>query len=371
MDSVIETIRACREKGTPVVGCFPLYPPLELLHAMGLRPVVLWELKGIVKSTPLSDRHLQPFACSVARHLVEIVLSDYGAILDGLLMYNACDTLRNLPEIIERGLGAQGRELPIIKLHIPAIPAERTEASEYLARRMDALVAECEAAFGVHFSSERFLESQRRYGEMRALLRRLEALVGEGRLSYRAFSRINRFGYLVGVEEQVKRLRTAVDDCAAVSTNASATIPIVVSGILPPPPAMIDRIERCGLRVVANDVATQRRSYGYQPPEDGDPGGYYADFYRRHHPCTTLLPTADRRVDTILSLVEESGARGLVFIGEKFCEYESLEFPHIEGLLRERGVSSLRLEMAIDDYENCAAFATRIEAFAELLKGGR
>ena len=52
---IIKKLRAIKQKGKHVIGCFPLYPPLELFHAMGFVPVVLWGLKGIVRPTTESD----------------------------------------------------------------------------------------------------------------------------------------------------------------------------------------------------------------------------------------------------------------------------------------------------------------------------
>ena len=99
------------------LGCFPLYPPLELFHSMEITPVILWGLKNSVDRIDLSDRHLQNYACSIARHLTEYILRDDGLKLDGLFMYNACDTLRNLPEVLESGLFQSNREL----LHHPRL----------------------------------------------------------------------------------------------------------------------------------------------------------------------------------------------------------------------------------------------------------
>ncbi|TAL34779.1 MAG: hypothetical protein EPN93_11645 [Spirochaetes bacterium] len=45
-------------RGRRAIGCFPLYPPLELLHSMGLLPVVLWDFQDGARSVDASDRHL-------------------------------------------------------------------------------------------------------------------------------------------------------------------------------------------------------------------------------------------------------------------------------------------------------------------------
>ena len=85
------------------------------------------------------------------------------------------------------------------------------------------------------------------------------------------------------------------------------------------------------------------RSFSYSPEANEDPVEYYADFYSRRFPCTTLLNTADMRIDSLLNLIKERDAVGFMFIGEKFCEYEYLEFPFLEGALRDAGIITLSL----------------------------
>ena len=68
-----------------------------------------------------------------------------------------------------------------------------------------------------------------------------------------------------------------------------------------------------------------------------------------------------------MNLVDRSGARGVIFSGEKFCEYEYFEFPFLEKCLREKGIPTLFLEFGVDDDRNVSAYTTRVEAFAEIL----
>jgi benzoyl-CoA reductase/2-hydroxyglutaryl-CoA dehydratase subunit BcrC/BadD/HgdB len=65
--------------------------------------------------------------------------------------------------------------------------------------------------------------------------------------------------------------------------------------------------------------------------------------------------------------VQETGVGGVIFFGEKFCEYEYFEFPYLEGMLKELGVRSLLLEMSAEGLQNLDGYRTRIEAFAETL----
>ena len=80
-----------------------------------------------------------------------------------------------------------------------------------------------------------------------------------------------------------------------------------------------------------------------------------------------MLGTADQRACTLESLVEEWDAQGVIFLGEKYCEYEYFEFPHLQKRLGAKGVKTLLLEFAVDADRSLGAYKTRIEAFAEML----
>ncbi len=370
MEILHDSISGMKKDGRPVIGCFPLYPPLELFHSMGLTPLVLWGLGDLIRSTPLSDRHLQNYTCSVGRRLAEFVLSENGALLDGLFMYNACDTLRNLPEILECGVTALDRSgPPILKMHIPSGSISMDAIGErFLSREIGELVHEAGGLFGVSFSGERFKESVALYREMRSLAMRLQSAVARGLLGFRDYRDAAINACVMSVEEQIALFSSLLGnrECAGGEDARPRECGIALSGILPPPPGVVETIESAALRVVANDCAMMHRSWAFTPSCDDDPAEYYAALYRGHFPCTTLLPSADRRIEAVIDLVRKSGARGLIIIGEKFCEYEYFEMPVLEERLAQEGIHTLRLELSIDDAD-AGSVKTRIEAFSELL----
>jgi len=187
VNSTINKIKIIKDSGKKVIGCFPLYPPLELFHSMDIVPVVLWGLDGALAGVRESDRHLQNYVCSVARHLTEFVLTDGGKLLDGLFMYNACDTLRNLPEILECGLGEKDINVPLFNIHIPAMYTGQTDSSQYLRDEMTGFVSKLEQEYGVAYSEKRFRESADLYREMRSLSLELDTLVSSGRIGFGDF----------------------------------------------------------------------------------------------------------------------------------------------------------------------------------------
>ncbi len=372
MKNIATTVNELREKGKSVIGCFPLYPPLELLHSMSITPVVLWELKDGINHTTDSDGHLQTYTCSVARCLMQTILDDEAPLFDGLLMYNACDTLRNLPEIIDAGLADKGRRLPIFKLHIPAVPTEQTDGSQYLRKRFEMLINELEDQFKVRFSGEAFKNSTTLYHEMRRFYQEAEVLVAKGGLSFAEFTKIVTNGDHLPLEAHLESLKALIKGRFqnTILDKADSSAPkVMLSGIICPPSSLIDAIEKSGLRVVCNDLASMGRSYMYNPEPSDDPLAYYVDFYENHTPCTTLLPSADDRIQYLLNMAQNSAVDGVIFIGEKFCEHEYFEFPYLIKQFKEKGIQTLQLECSLDDRDNIGALRTRIDAFAEVVHG--
>ena len=357
----------------PIVACFPLYPPLELLDSLGFHPIIPWNLKPHIHNTDQSDRHVQNYVCSVARHLVEYLLTDGMEYIDGIVAYNACDTLRNIPEIIQSGLDERNTSIPIFTYHIPMTGAvgrsQPDYVREYIHNEINRLTRKLEAAFSVSFSAPRFLESVETYNAVRGLYRTLSGLLSEGQIDFPRFVTLLSDVLFMPISEQFSTLSAAVDGLKDAPRKEDGASRIIVSGILPPPPAVIEAMERSGLRVVGEDLAIFRRSFSYLPTPVKEPGDYYAGFYKNHYPCTTLHYLADQRIDAILTLCRDLQADGFVFLGEKFCEYEYFEFPHLEKKLKELGIKPLALEFSIDDSEHIGAVSTRIEAYSELLDG--
>lgn len=373
MESARKALGRLKSGGRKIVGCFPLYPPLELFHSMGLVPVVLWGLSDGMRTTPDADRRIQNYACSVARRLAQFVMADGRDLLDSLFFYNACDTLRNLPEILGEGVAESGAApLPMFRMHVPMTPSPQADASAYLRNEVQSLIAGLEKHCGEEFSEERFTQSVQFYSTMRNLCRLLETAVGELRMSFADFCGTLSSANFLPVEEQIALLESVLAALQSGPATGNIAGRVIVSGILPPPPAVCRLMDQAGLIVAGNDIASFYRSYAVCPEEWEDAADYYVRFYSGHYPCTTLLNLAENRMEAVTALALQKQADGFVFAGEKFCEYEYFEFPDLESLLRKNGLATLAIEISMDDEDNVEAYRTRMQAFAEVLseRGG-
>lgn len=366
MKDILTSLSGMKAGGRRLIGCFPLYPPLELLHSFGLTPVILWGMRDAVRDYGTSDRHIQNYACQVARALTGFVIDKGPGLFDALFMYNACDTLRNLPEILTAGIKGTGAQLPILRLHVPALPPERTGAREYLKDRVKNLIADLERLTGRSFSEDAFAASLALYGKQRSLCREIDALCAGGKMPFAVAAPLLERAHFLDVKDHITLLEDTISRHEEGSGNGSG-VRVMVSGIQSPPVDLLKVMDTAGLTVAANDIATMARSYGTGPVVQ-NPLDYYCDFYFDHHPCTTILPSGDRRIELIRQRLRETRVRGLIVFGEKFCEYEYFEIPYLQETLKAEGVSTLFLELGADDLANLMPVKTRIEAFTEILK---
>jgi benzoyl-CoA reductase/2-hydroxyglutaryl-CoA dehydratase subunit BcrC/BadD/HgdB len=241
----------------------------------------------------------------------------------------------------------------------------------YFENEIRSLIGSIREIFGASLSAEAFKASLALYNRMRQLALEAEQRVAKGFLGFLDFTRVMQDGWLMPVEDHVVALESLLDTCGhqpEMARNNCGSPGVVVSGILPPSEMIISAIESSGLAVVGNDIAAMRRSYADIHDTPTDPMGYYKRFYSDHYPCPTLLYRGDSRFEALMSLIDQSNARGVIFLGEKFCEYEYFEFPYIEKRLKENGILTLMIETAIDDASHTSAHIARIEAFSEMIQ---
>lgn len=361
----LENLYDYRPQGKRIIACSPLYPPLELFHSMDMLPIVLWGIDNTIPNVDESSRHVQNYVCSVGRHLVEFVIQHYD-LIDAIFSYNACDTLRNIPEILKYSLKEKSKTIPWFHCHIPMVLSRQSTAESYLKKEIHCLIQSIEKTFHVSFDPDKFKHSVKLYQQQRMLIKQLEGLTAQGKISFKDFTSVAVSAFYSSVEEHISHLKKMIDQS---NSNKARSINyerrLVLSGILPPYKELIDAIESNGMLIAANDIAMLTRSYNNVVNADLSIGDYYVHFYKNHFPCSTLLYTLDGRLNAIFQLMEQSNSKGFITIGEKFCEYEYFDYPYLNKHLKAREYNTLFLEIAICDNPEMGSFTTRLESFIE------
>ena len=120
-----------------------------------------------------------------------------------------------------------------------------------------------------------------------------------------------------------------------------------------------------GAAIVADDLVCCGRRL-YPPGRSEDPFQRMAESILWAPPDSTRGSAIRPRIEHLLRLATESGARGVVFYGVKFCEPELFSQPDLRRGLQEAGIPSVVLEADISDRLSQQAM-TRIEAFLEMI----
>ena len=97
-----------------LVGCFPVYTPVEIFHAAGMLPVGLAG-GGNRMEIAHADARFQSFVCSIVKSTLEQGMTAALADFDALVFHSICDPARNLASVYQRNFP----EKQIEYIHFP------------------------------------------------------------------------------------------------------------------------------------------------------------------------------------------------------------------------------------------------------------
>ncbi|MGZ8495685.1 MAG: 2-hydroxyacyl-CoA dehydratase, partial [Candidatus Binatia bacterium] len=70
-----------------IVGCYPVYTPVELIHAAGMLPVGVIGAGNRLEIAH-ADSRFQSFICSIVKSTLELGLTDKLKFLDGIVFHS-------------------------------------------------------------------------------------------------------------------------------------------------------------------------------------------------------------------------------------------------------------------------------------------
>jgi benzoyl-CoA reductase/2-hydroxyglutaryl-CoA dehydratase subunit BcrC/BadD/HgdB len=141
-------------------------------------------------------------------------------------------------------------------------------------------------------------------------------------------------------------------------------VPVLLSGVLPEPMAVLDVIGGAGGMVVGDDlICTGRRLYaaGASPL----PLRRMAESLLSAPPDSTRGSPVAARVAHLRSLASRSGARLAAFLVVKFCEPEQFYLPALRRALEQDGLACVTIELDVSEAMS-GQLATRLEALLEM-----
>ncbi len=348
--------------GRTIMGVFPAHYPKEILWAMNILPVEIWDPPV---ETAIAGAHLQPYTCAVVKSGLALVLEKKCRAVDGFLFPHTCDSIQNLGSVVNDYLTEVP---PCFFFYHPKAPY-RESSRRYYRKQLYRFVDELKPHFGP--LDPRNLEHAVQQGrEIGNLLQQIYALRTASMLkaTTQTFYDVVRQGEYLHPDDYIPLLKTFIS--RATGESRASGPPVLLSGILPAPRGMLSLLDRLSVKVVNDDyLCCQRRVTAYDP-NNQNPFDTLTASYFAMPPCSTKgAPIADR-LNFILSMAQTGKAEGIIFNPLKFCEPEHFDIPQLVRGVKNAGLAALTVESDLDPGAS-GQLVTRVEAFIEMLRGTR
>lgn len=348
-----ETLQRAHERELAVVAALPYHYPRALLRAHRAHAMEVWAPTVVPPDS--GARHFQAYTCGVVVRGTAFLVEQGFEQVDAVLVPHGCDALQGMGSVL--GDFVQPRP-PVLTWYPPR--SRRPVDHDYLVRELQHLAdrlaevtghrpddADWAAALAVEEAADAALA---------ALYARRPGLALSDREFYTA---VRAREYLLA--EDFVALVASLPEGPAPRPG----VPLLLSGIVAEPLALLDGINEVGAHVVADDLACGWRRV-LPPSAHPEPYQRLAERFMAGPPDATRADPVQVRVDDLAARAAAAGARGVLVYDVKFCEPELFYLP----LLRERvaaaGFPVLHVEVEVSP-EIPSQTLTRIEAFVETL----
>ena len=347
-----------KQEGRHVFGVFPAQYPKEIFWAMNVVPAEIWDPPLEITA---AHAHLQPYICSVVKLGLELILQGKCNFVDGFLFPHTCDSIQNMASVIYDYINAQR---PCYFFYHPKEPygnAARDYYLEQLKRLVKSLETQC-GPLDMDIFKQRVEQGQQISGLFRELYD-LRAR-GELALSNEGFYSVVRRGEYLFPDDLIQELENSLARNTRQEKKEDTSV--ILSGVLPNPPEILTLLDDLDIRVAHDDFLIGSRRLLVPPSHLADPFTQLTESYFAMPPCSTRGSSISRRKEYLFRLIDDTGAKGLIFNVVKFCEPEWFDIPNLIEELRKKGVPSLVLDTELNQGLS-GQLKTRIEAFIEMI----
>ncbi len=326
-----------------VVGCYPVYTPVEIIHAAGMLPA------GIIGGgnrleIAHADSRFQSFVCSIVKSTLELGLTGKLSFVDGMVFHSICDPARNLASVYRRNFP----KMMVEYIHFPQnMTSPRTE--DYLLAEYQRLKSSYETLSGRAVTEENLRHSISLYNEQRRLMRDLYRIRAETpqNLSTVESYVLTRIGTLLPPEEHVALLKEAAAEIKRRNEKPKDRIKVVLEGSFceQPPLELIEGLEAAGCYILDDDFLLGWRFFSEDIPLDGDPMRNLARAYIHKSVYSGVKhDTREPKSKHLIDKIKETGASAVLILVAKFCEPALFDYALYRRALEKEGIPHLYLE---------------------------
>jgi benzoyl-CoA reductase subunit C len=351
--------------GGKAIAYFPVYAPVELIHAAGMLPVGL-SGAGDRLDIQHADARFGSFICSIVKTTLEMGLTGHLEPFDGFLFSTICDSARNLCFVMKRNFPAMYVDF----LHLPHNPSSPA-AAQFLAEEYRRVLSELERLGNCKVSDDELQQAIALCNRNRALIREVYELRRKNpeQVPTPELYQLIRAGNFLPVEEHTTELEQALTHFRSRDAKKRDSIRIVVEGSFceQPPLPLIRLMEDAGCYVVDDDFVIGQSWFDSDVPIDGDPLLALATSYLDRSVYSSVRHDFRKpRWEGLVDKVRCSKADAVLFLIAKFCEPAYFDYVPYKQELERAGIPHLQLEFEEKSF-TFDRLRTEIETFVESL----
>jgi len=333
LNQSVDYFHRIQNDGRKIIGYFCSYTPIEAIHA-------------------------------AVKRCMENATDGRYDFLSGLVQGYTCDAACGVVNIF-------GDAVDLEMVHTVPLPYADGEAARQYFHSVITTLAQKLNAMGGRFSNDALQHTIALYEKIYAIIDQLHQQRLDGDLSIDAgnLQTIMDAGDVLTPEDYLRLLENLPEIPAKPVLSASDGCPVIISGSLIESHDIFDLIASTGGRVAADDLCTGwRRAYpDYGESQDPIDRLFYRHCNRR--PCPSRSLAVDRS-RVLVDLAARSGAKGVVFMVQKFCTPHLADYPILSDALKAHGLPSLLLEVD-ETWQAGEQLKNRLESFFDMITASR
>jgi bcr-type benzoyl-CoA reductase subunit C len=344
-----------------MIGSTCSYTPEEFILAAGAHP---FRIFGESKGFSHADAHLQAYACSMVRGMLEDGLSGSLDFIDGVVFPHACDSIQRLSDIWRLNVKSLHFDVLLpVKLDTPL-------AKSYFTKVTARFKKDLEESFSVAISKNELEKAIQVMNDLRGKLMQLYTLQSKhpGFISGSDISAIVKACMVMEKQEAADLLAQVLEEAGKMKLADMPSNPkrILISGSICSHPELSRIIEEKHAAVVWDDLCSGTRYFEGLVPDDADPVEAIASRFTSRYVCPAKHLGVEFQMENLKELITEHRVDAVLFMFLKFCEPFSFDYPDIKKALEEMKIPFLMVEMdrhnGIDEQMH-----TRIDTMLEIL----
>ncbi|MBI2059461.1 MAG: 2-hydroxyacyl-CoA dehydratase [Nitrospirae bacterium] len=349
-----------RNRNQKIAAVMPYHYPRALLRAHGIHPIEVWGPPGVDSSA--GNQHFQAYTCALVRQAASFLIGQGPGMIDLVLIPHNCDALQGMGSVLRDFAGLPS---PVLTVYLPK--GRREADLQYLSKELRRLATVLGEISGRSPSDTELCEAI-------AIESAADEVFSDACLHRRRYPVSDRTFYQALRSREYLPPGQFVEFFRSLPANPQdgdpvpSRVKLLLSGIVPEPMDLFDRLNEMGAEVVSDDLACGSRRL-YRTPHNGpqDPYDLMAATLMGVPPDPISGAPIPDRIEYLLARVRESGARGVLVYDVKFCEPELFDLPQVRDALTSAGFPFLYVEHELGATLSGQAL-TRMEAFVEMLR---